>query len=328
MSTFELNKIVGAILVALLIMTVIGIIGDNLVKPRGHGTEAAMGGNNKPAAETPSAPSGPAPIAPLLAKADPKKGEQDAKICATCHNFKEGQGKKIGPDLWNVVERPKASVKGFDYSSALKKKGGNWSYEDLNHWLWSPSSFAQGTKMTFAGIKDDQKRADVIAYLRTLSESPKPLPKPEAAKPAPKPAEAKPAQPAQKSENQKPPAAAGAGFAEMVAKANPKKGEQDARICAVCHNFKEGQGKKIGPDLWNVVDRPKASAKGFDFSSALKKKGGKWTYQDLDEWLKKPQAFAPGTKMTFAGISDEKKRADVVAYLRTLSESPAPLPKH
>ena len=210
MSTFELNKIVGAILVAALLVTVIGIIGDNLVKPREHQV-AALGGNNKPAATTPAAPSGPAPIAPLLAKADPKKGEQDAKICGTCHNFKEGAGKKIGPDLWNVVGRKKASAPGFDYSSALKSKGGTWTFDDLNHWLWKPQSFAPGTKMAFAGLSDDQKRADVIDYLRTLSASPLPLPKPEAAKPAEakpaaKPGEAKPgeAKPAAKPAEAKP----------------------------------------------------------------------------------------------------------------------------
>jgi len=200
MSTFELNKVVGAILVAALVSMVIGIVGDNLVKPRQHGGVAvAIGEGAKAPAGAPAAPAGPTPIAPLMASASAERGANDAKICGTCHNFKEGQGKKIGPDLWNVVGHPKASAKGFDYSAALKAKGGNWSYEDLNHWLWKPQSFAQGTKMAFAGISDDKKRADVIAYLRSLSESPQPLPKPEEAKPAPKAEgqpEAKPAAPA------------------------------------------------------------------------------------------------------------------------------------
>jgi cytochrome c len=191
MSTFELNKIVGAILVAALVSVIIGIIGDNLVKPRTHEVAVAIGGGAQAPAGAPAAPTGPAPIAPLMASASAERGANDAKICGTCHNFKEGQGKKIGPDLWNVVGRDKASVKDFDYSSALKSKGGKWTYEDLNHWLWKPQSFAQGTKMAFAGISDDKKRADVIAYLRSLSDSPQPLPKPEEAKPAPK-AEAKP----------------------------------------------------------------------------------------------------------------------------------------
>ena len=191
MSTFELNKIVGAILVAALVSMVIGIVGDNLVKPRQHEVAVAIGEGAKAPAGAPAAPAGPAPIAPLMASASAERGANDAKICGTCHNFKEGQGKKIGPDLWNVVGHPKASAKGFDYSSALKAKGGNWSYEDLNHWLWKPQGFVQGTKMAFAGIPDDKKRADVIAYLRSLSDSPQPLPKPEEAKPAaPAPAKA------------------------------------------------------------------------------------------------------------------------------------------
>ena len=113
----------------------------------------------------------------LLAKADSKKGQADAKICATCHNFDKGGAAKIGPDLWGVVGRPVASAPGFSYSDALKGVGGDWTYEKLNHWIGDPKAMAAGTKMAFAGEKEPQKRADILAYLQSLSDSPVPFPK-------------------------------------------------------------------------------------------------------------------------------------------------------
>src|SRR5262249_52496230 len=88
------------------------------------------------------------------------------------HNFQEGQGPKIGPDLYNIVGRKIASTSGFNYSAALKSKNGSWDFETLNTWLTKPNSFAPGTAMTFAGITNDKQRADVIAYLDTLSPNP------------------------------------------------------------------------------------------------------------------------------------------------------------
>jgi len=126
-----------------------------------------------------SAPPKPLPpIGPMMAKADPAAGEADVKkLCSVCHNFTEGGAAKIGPDLYGVVGRDRASAAGFDYSSALKSHPGKWTYEDLNNWLHSPKEFAPGTKMTFVGIDDDKERADVIDYLHTLAATPEPLPK-------------------------------------------------------------------------------------------------------------------------------------------------------
>jgi cytochrome c len=165
---------------------VCGIVASNLNSPE----ELQKPANKiEGVSETPAGgaqkPAGPAPIAPLLAKADPKKGEALAdKICAACHTFTKGGPNRIGPNLWNVVGRKQASEPGFDYSSALKKHTGTWTYDQLNDWLDKPSAYAPGTRMSFAGFQSDSQRADVIAYLRTLSDNPEPLPKPEAA-PAP-----------------------------------------------------------------------------------------------------------------------------------------------
>jgi cytochrome c len=116
-------------------------------------------------------------------------------------------------------------------------------------------------------------------------------------------------------------------FDKLLASASAEHGAQIAKQCQLCHNVEEGQGAKIGPDLYGVVDRPVASVASFNYTPALKAKGGKWTFAALDKWLTNPRADVPGTAMTFAGLSNEKQRADVVAYLDTLSKNPVPLPK-
>src|SRR6202167_952264 len=132
-----------------------------------------------PASTLAAAPAAPPtePLPALLAKADATKGQQYAKVCQTCHNFEKGAGPKIGPPLFGVVGRPIASVPGFAYSDSLKGVGGNWTYEALNVMVSNPKKEASGTKMTFPGEKDPQRRADILAYLQTLSDSPVPFPK-------------------------------------------------------------------------------------------------------------------------------------------------------
>jgi cytochrome c len=131
-----------------------------------------------PAAEAPKQ----TPLPDLLAKADAKKGEQFAKVCTTCHSFEKGGAVKVGPPLWGVVGRPVASFPGFAYSDSIKKLGGDWTYEKLDHWIADPKAMASGTKMAFAGEKDPQKDADILAYLQSLSDSPVPFPKEASAK--------------------------------------------------------------------------------------------------------------------------------------------------
>jgi cytochrome c len=123
-------------------------------------------------------------------------------------------------------------------------------------------------------------------------------------------------------------AAAGAqSFDSLLASASAEHGAQITKQCEICHSLQEGQGPKVGPGLYGVVDRPVASVTGFNYSAALKAKGGKWTFAALNKWLTNPRAYAPGTAMTFAGLSSDKQRADVIAYLDTLSKTPVPLPK-
>ena len=133
------------------------------------------GAATAPAAENKAAPEEPLPA--LLAKADAKKGETTPKSARPATISRRAQAAKIGPPLWGVVGRPIASVAGFAYSNSLKGVGGDWTYEAINKMITNPKSEASGTKMTFPGEKDPHKRADILAYLQTLSNSPVPFPK-------------------------------------------------------------------------------------------------------------------------------------------------------
>lgn len=112
----------------------------------------------------------------MLASADPARGLKVFKKCGACHTSTEGGKNKVGPNLWDIVGRAKASADGFGFSNALKAKGGDWSFEDLDQFLANPKAYAKGTKMSFAGLKKASDRAAVLLYLRSLSASPKPLP--------------------------------------------------------------------------------------------------------------------------------------------------------
>ncbi|MGO8916673.1 MAG: c-type cytochrome [Stellaceae bacterium] len=179
MSSFEWNKIIGAVLASMILAMVSGIIAGNLVKPIVPAKPVYVVAGEAPAAQqaAAAAPAGPEPIAPLLAKADASAGKDQAKKCTVCHTFDKGGANRIGPNLWNVIGEPIAEDRGgYQFSPALTAhKGQKWTADELNQWLFSPQAFAKGTKMTFAGLPKAQDRADVVAYLNTLSDTPQPL---------------------------------------------------------------------------------------------------------------------------------------------------------
>jgi cytochrome c len=175
--SFEFNKMAGAVLGTALL-----VFGLNEVKnvvyhadtPEKPGYEIEVteetGGGGETKTES---------LGALLAKADVAKGQAQSKACLACHIFEKGGANKTGPDLWDIIDRPIAGHEGFEYSEGMKAKAADkWTYENLFAFLKAPGQYVPKTKMAFGGIKRDQSRADLLAYLQTLSDSPKPFPQP------------------------------------------------------------------------------------------------------------------------------------------------------
>jgi cytochrome c len=178
MKSFELNKIAGAVLGTLTFVMLLSFGGELLF----HERPSAKAGYDLPmpagtAVAVAAAPAAAAvdPIAVRLASADPAKGENVFKQCATCHTPDKGGANKIGPNMWNVLGRLKGQVVGFNYSNALKAmaaKGDKWDFETIDKFVENPKGYIPGTAMSFAGIANPRTRADLISYLNKLNDSP------------------------------------------------------------------------------------------------------------------------------------------------------------
>ena len=210
MDSFEWTKIAGAILTALLVIFGTKTFIEMRQERAGQKTGYSLGGPEAPAekmaekAEAPAkkeaaqakeaAPAKEAAAAPvkeaapaaaaggnavvaLLSKASAENGQGIFKKCSVCHTSEKGKPKGIGPNLWGIVNRPKASAEGFEYSPGLKEKGGNWTFEDLSQWVTNPKSLVAQNKMVFAGLPNPADAADLVAYLATLADTPVSLPK-------------------------------------------------------------------------------------------------------------------------------------------------------
>jgi cytochrome c len=192
MDSFEWNKIIGAVLGTAIFIFVVRVVAENIYEPEkpakpGYVVEGVVenagGGAAAPVEE--AMPD----WGTVLAKADIAAGKAVSAKCEACHDLSNAKTTKIGPPLFGVVDRPRASVAGFSYSGAMKAKGGNWTYDELFKFLKSPGAYIPGTKMSFAGDSKVEDRINLIAFLRSNADAPAAIPAP---KPAAAPAEAAP----------------------------------------------------------------------------------------------------------------------------------------
>jgi len=187
MDSFQGTKYAGAFLGAVFVVMTVGLLSEAIFyhpAPEKPGYVIKAAETSAPAAS--SAPAAPVEIAPLLASASPEKGQAIFKRCQACHDGTKGGPNKVGPNLWGVVGRPIASHPGFSYSAGMKKfaeEHKNWTYQLISEFVTDPRKEVPGTAMGFAGLPKPEERADLLSFLRTLSDNPEPLPSPEA-KPA------------------------------------------------------------------------------------------------------------------------------------------------
>ena len=180
MDSFEINKIVAAILMVALLIIGIGKLSDvifHVEKPKKPGyaieVEQAVATNSQ---STPETTVEKIDISALMAMGDLSTGEKVFKKCAACHSISKGGKNAIGPALYNVVSRKIGSVSDYKYSKALSEYGKEWTFEELNGYLIKPAKWIKGTKMAFAGLRKEKDRASVILYLNQNSDNPLPLP--------------------------------------------------------------------------------------------------------------------------------------------------------
>ncbi len=199
MNSIEFTKICGVVLTVALVVSLSNVIANEIIPKHRSEVRTSVAAVDAEPQQAPSMAAAveaepqqaataataveaepvktPTGVTALLAAADPAAGAKAVKKCAACHTFDKGGKNRLGPNLWDLVGRPIASVAGYKYSGALKAKSGEtWDYENLDGYLTKPKAWAPGTKMSFAGIKKPGPRADLIAHLRSLSDSPAALP--------------------------------------------------------------------------------------------------------------------------------------------------------
>ena len=179
MDSFELNKIIAAILMVALLVIGLGKITDVVFyvkKPENPGYKIEVENTSTSEASQATTAEVKIDIAALMAQGDVESGKKIFKKCAACHSINKDGGNKIGPALYNVVGRKVGGVDEYKYSKVLASYGKNWTFEELNGFLTKPSSYLKGTKMSYAGLRKEADRASIIKYLNQNSDSPKQLP--------------------------------------------------------------------------------------------------------------------------------------------------------
>lgn len=231
-----------------------------------------------------------------LVSANITKGKElAAQQCSLCHTFTKDGPQKIGPNLYDIMGSQIASVPGFYYSASLKKHDKeHWNIQNLNLWLSRPMNFAADTIMAYPGVSSTQDRIDIIAYLKSIS-------------PTAPAIESKTIQTADKQ-------------SEPTKDKDLAQGKEDfQRNCGVCHTDNPNGNSRIGPNLYDIINKPIASKSNYTYSNVLKSKKANWTESDLDQLIENPQKWAPGSKMIYNGVSSEKIRKNIISYLHSLS---------
>jgi len=210
---------------------------------------------------------------------DAVKGKRIAKKCTTCHTLHQGGKSRLGPNLFGVLGRRAAAVKGYRYSKAMAASGVIWDEGAFIEFLAKPKSYIKGTKMSFAGIRNAGQRADLMAYFKSLAEKPTIV---------------------QSGGN------AANGKIAAISK------------CKVCHSFEKDGKTVFGPNLFGMAGQPAGSVQGYKYSKALLASKLTWTDANLIEFLANPEQFIKGTKARFPGVKKASTRADIIAFLKTL----------
>lgn len=178
MGGMEFNKIFAAILVAGIVASFSGFLAREFMRPQALQEDAyPIEGVEGPIAGAEAVPDMPEPILAMIAGIDPAAGERLFRACAACHTANKGGPDGIGPNLWNVMNRGIAGKSGYSYSNVFNEhEGQDWSYLMMNKYMWNPKKTMEGTKMNYIGLRKPEDRAAIIAWMRTLSDSPVPLP--------------------------------------------------------------------------------------------------------------------------------------------------------
>ena len=217
---------------------------------------------------------------PALAAGDATKGEKIAKKCKACHTLNEGGKNGLGPNLFGILGQPAGASEGYKYSRAMSASGIVWDDVTFTDFVLNPEKVVADTKMSFRGIKKATQREDLLAYFRTLQIE---------------------------------------GSVQADPVGNVEDGMRVAeKHCVVCHSFEEGGKVVYGPNLFGIAGQSAAAVEGFRYSEALKNSGLTWTDTNLIGFLANPEQFVDGTTARFPGLKSAKKRADILAYMKTL----------